>query len=62
MQRAFPPKVVVAEKKKTQSAAAASITVCRPQSKVDYIIYVLKHWQVLSQFTSSILVMKWIGW
>jgi hypothetical protein len=46
MQRAFPPKVVVAEKKKTQSAPTASITACRLQSKVDCIIYVLMHWQV----------------
>jgi hypothetical protein len=46
MQRAFPPKVVVAEKKKTQSTATASITVCRPQSKVDCIVYVLMHWKM----------------
>jgi hypothetical protein len=46
MQRAFPYKEAVAEKKKTPGAAAASIIVCRPQSEVDYIIYVLTHWQV----------------
>jgi hypothetical protein len=46
MQRAFPSKEAVAEKKKTQAATAAFITACRPQSEVDYIIYVLMHWQV----------------
>jgi hypothetical protein len=30
MQRAFPSKEAVAEKKKTQGAAASSITACRP--------------------------------
>jgi hypothetical protein len=46
MQRAFPPKPADIEKKKTQAAAFASITACRPQSNLDYIIYVLMHWQV----------------
>ena len=46
MQRAFPSKPAVAEKKKTQGAPAASIKACRQQSKVDCIIYVLTHWQV----------------
>ncbi len=46
MQRTFPSKPAVAEKKKTQGATAESITACRPQSKVDYIIYDLTHWQV----------------
>jgi hypothetical protein len=46
MQRAFPPKPADEGKKKTQGAANASITVCRLQSKLDYIMYVLMHWQV----------------
>jgi hypothetical protein len=46
MQRAFSFKGVVAGKEKMQDAAAASITACRPQNKVDYIIYVLTHWQM----------------
>jgi hypothetical protein len=46
MQRAFPPQPVNLEKKKTQGAAAASIKACRPQSEVDYIVYILMLWQV----------------
>jgi hypothetical protein len=46
IQRAFPPKPADNGKKKTQGAAAASIIACRPQSEVDYITYVLMHWQV----------------
>jgi hypothetical protein len=46
MQRAFPPKPANDGKKKTQGAAAALITACRPQREVDYIMYVLMHWQV----------------
>jgi hypothetical protein len=43
MQRAFPPRPANDGKKKTQGATAASITVCRPQSELDYIMYVLMH-------------------
>jgi hypothetical protein len=46
MQRAFPPQPANVGKKKTQGAAAASIEACRPQSEVDYIMYILMHWQV----------------
>ncbi len=46
MRRAFPPQPANVGKKKTQGAAAASIKACRPQSKVDYIVYILIHWQV----------------
>jgi hypothetical protein len=46
MQRAFPPQPANIGKKKTQGAAAASIKACRPQSEVDYIMYVLMNWQV----------------
>jgi hypothetical protein len=46
MQRAFLPRPADDGKKKTQGANAASITVCRPQSELDYIIYVLMHWQM----------------
>jgi hypothetical protein len=46
MQRAFPPQPANVRKKKTQGAAAASIKACRPQSEVDYIMYILMHWQV----------------
>jgi hypothetical protein len=46
MQRAFPPQPTNAGKVKTQGAAAASIKACRPQSEVDYIVYVLMNWQV----------------
>jgi hypothetical protein len=46
MQRAFPPKLADEGKKKTQGAAAESISACRPQSKLDYIMYVLMYWQV----------------
>jgi hypothetical protein len=47
MQRAFPPQPANIGKKKTQGAAAASIKACRPpQSEVDYIMYILMHWQV----------------
>ncbi len=46
MQRFFPPQPANVGKAKTQGAAAASIKACRPQSEVDYIVYVLMHWQV----------------
>jgi hypothetical protein len=46
MQRAFPPKPANDGKKKIQGATGASITACRPQSEVDYIMFVLMHWQV----------------
>ncbi len=46
MQRAFPPKPANDGKTKTQGATTASITARRPQSEVDYIMYVLMHWQV----------------
>ncbi len=46
MQRAFPPQPANVGKKKTQGAATASIKACRPQSVVDYIMYILMHWQV----------------
>jgi hypothetical protein len=41
MQRAFLPQPANVGKAKTQGAAAASIKACRPQSEVDYIVYVL---------------------
>ncbi len=44
MQRAFPPQPANVGKAKTQGAAAASIKACRPQSEVDYIVYILMHW------------------
>jgi hypothetical protein len=40
MQRAFPPQPANVGKAKTQGAAAASNKACRPQSEVDYIVYV----------------------
>ncbi len=46
MQRAFPPQPANVGKTKTQGAAAASIKACRLQSEVDYIVYILMHWQV----------------
>ncbi len=46
MQRAFPHQPANVGKAKTQGAAAASIKACRPQSEVDYIVYVLMNWQV----------------
>jgi hypothetical protein len=46
MQRAFPPQPANVGKTKTQGAAAVSIKACRPQSEVDYIVYILMHWQV----------------
>ncbi len=46
MKRAFPPKSANDGKKKTQGAVAVSNTGCKPQSEVDYIMYVLMHWQV----------------
>jgi hypothetical protein len=46
MQRAFPPKPANDGNKKTQVAATVSIKACRLQSEVDYIMYVLMHWQV----------------
>ena len=46
MQRAFPPQPANVGRAKTQGAAAASINACRPQSEVDYIVYVLMDWQV----------------
>jgi hypothetical protein len=46
MQRTFPPEPANDGKKKSQGAAAASITVCRPKIEVDYTMYVLMHWQV----------------
>jgi hypothetical protein len=47
MQRAFPPQPANVGKAKTQGAAAASIEACRPQSEVDYIVYVLMNWMQL---------------
>ncbi len=44
MQRAFLSKGVLSGKEKTLGTAAASITACRLQSKIDYIIYVLTNW------------------
>jgi hypothetical protein len=52
MQRAFPPQPANVGKKKTQGAAAASIKACRPQSEVDYIMYILMHWQVGIRLTA----------
>ena len=46
MQRDFPHQPANVGKAKTQGAAAASIKACRPQSEVDYIVYVLMNWQV----------------
>ncbi len=46
MQRAFPTEPANVGKTKTQGAAAASIKACRPQSEVDYIVYILMNWQV----------------
>jgi hypothetical protein len=46
MQRAFPPQPANVGKTKTQGASAASIKACRPQSEVDYIVYILINWQV----------------
>jgi hypothetical protein len=46
MHRAFPPQPANVGKKKTQDAAAVSIKACRLQSEVDYIMYILMHWQV----------------
>jgi hypothetical protein len=46
MQRAFPPQPANVGKAKTQGAATASIKACRPESEVDYIVYVLMNWQV----------------
>jgi hypothetical protein len=43
MPRSFPPKPADEGKKKTRGDAAASIIVCRPQNKLDYIMYVLMH-------------------
>jgi hypothetical protein len=54
MQRAFPPQPANIEKKKTQGAAAASIKACRLQSEVDYIMYILMHWQVGIRLTDLI--------
>ncbi len=51
MQRAFSPQPTYVGKTKTQGAAAASIKACRPQSEVDYIVYILMHWQVGVQLT-----------
>jgi hypothetical protein len=51
MQRAFPPQPANVGKKKTQGTAAASIKACRPQSEVDYIMYILMHWQVSVRLT-----------
>ncbi len=51
MQRAFPHQPANVGKAKTQGAAAASIKACRPQSEVDYIVYILMHWQVGVQLT-----------
>jgi hypothetical protein len=46
MQWAFPPQPANVGKAKTQGAAAASIKACRPQSEIDYIVYVLMNRQV----------------
>ena len=46
MQSAFPPQPANVGKAKTQGAATAFIKACRPQSEVDYIVYVLMNWQV----------------
>ncbi len=51
MQRAFLPQPTNVKKEKTQGAAAASIKGCKPQIEVDYIIYILMHWQVGVQLT-----------
>ncbi len=52
MQRAFPPQQANLGKAKTQGAAAASIKACRPQSEVDYIVYVLMNWRLASSLLS----------
>jgi hypothetical protein len=41
MQRVFLPQPANVGKAKTQGAASPSIKACRPQSEVDYIVYVL---------------------
>jgi hypothetical protein len=46
MQRASPPQPANVGKTKTQGAAAVSIKAYRPQSEVDYIVYILMNWQV----------------
>jgi hypothetical protein len=51
MRRAFPPQPSNVGKRKTQGAATASIKSCRLQSEVDYIMYILMHWQVGVQLT-----------
>jgi hypothetical protein len=51
MQRAFPPQPANVGKKKTQGSVAVSIKACRPQSEVDYIMYILMHWQVSVRLT-----------
>ena len=51
MQRDFPHQPANVGKAKTQGAAAASIKACRPQSEVDYIVYVLMNLQVGVQLT-----------
>ncbi len=51
MQRAFSPQPAKVGNKKTQGAAAASIKACRPQSEVDFIMYILIHWQMGIQLT-----------
>ncbi len=51
IQRAFPPQPANVGKAKTQGAATASIKACRPQSEVDYIVYVLMNWQVSIRLT-----------
>ncbi len=51
MQRAFPPQPANVGKAKTQGAATATIKACRPQNEVDYIVYILMHWQVGVQLT-----------
>ncbi len=43
MQRAFPLQPANVGKAKSQGAAAASIKACRPQSEVDYIVYILMY-------------------
>jgi hypothetical protein len=51
MQRAFPPQPANVGKKKTQGAATVFFKACRRQSEVDYIMYILMHWQVGVQLT-----------
>ena len=51
MKRAFSVRTLAADVPLT--TASASIKMCRPQKDIDYIIYVLKNWQVGVNFFSS---------